>query len=96
MIQQALQRAAEHHAGQIVVAKDHVLLTAACCQHTTFGAHLEQAIALNDGQVMIREPAVTERISEHPDAGMRGNVSYQRLCLALNRRVINGKPVIRQ
>ena len=96
MVDQALQRAAEHHARQVVVAKDHVLFTTACCQHTTFGAHLEQAIALNHGQVMIGEPAITERMSEHLDAGMRGNVGDERLRLASHRRVVDGEPVIGQ
>ena len=96
MIEQSLQRTTKHHTRQVVVAKDHMLLTAPRCQHTTFRAHLEQAIALNHGQVMIGEPAITERISEHSDAGMRGNVGDERLRLASYRRVVDGEPVIGQ
>ena len=96
MIDQALQRTAEHHTGEIVVAKDHVLLTAACCQDTTFGAHLEQPIAMNHGQIMIGKPAVTESVSEHFDTGMRCDFSDERLSLASYRTAIDGKTMIGQ
>ena len=45
---------------------------------------------------MVGKPAITEGMSEHSDARMRGNVGDERFCLASQRSVIDGKPVIRQ
>ena len=96
MIDQALQRTTEDHARQVVIAKNHVLLTATRCQHTTFGAHLEQAIPLNHRQIMIREPAVTRAWVSTLIRGVRRDVSDEGLRLASHCLVIDGEPVIRQ
>ena len=70
MHQQAPQGTAQHDARQVVVAEHHRLLAAAGGEHAGSGPDLEQALALEDRQIMIAEPGVAGGLGEHPDTAV--------------------------
>ena len=73
-VDQALSRGSVHHAGQIVVAEDQGLLVGAGRHDHGLCAQLEHAVALDDGDEVIREPAVCHGVGQYPDvvAGFDG------------------------
>ena len=70
MINEPIQCTAQNHAGHIIITKDHMLLASPRGHNAAFRSHLEKPVALNNGQIMVGEPAITQRIRQHTNVLM--------------------------
>jgi hypothetical protein len=90
---QPLRRRGVHHARQVVVAEHHGLLVRAGGDHHAARAQLVHAVAPDDRQVVVGEPAVARGVRQHGDVGVGGDAADQALadpCRLLARRIEPG------